>query len=102
MKSSVAILCILMLSLTACTTPESNKTGDDVNTASPQETSWELAKEMILAGQVETLTQFHDLKVILELKDGSQFITTEPALDDIVKLVEQCGARCSETSIITE
>ena len=57
---------------------------------------------MILEGKVETLTQFHDLKVILELKDGGQVITTEPALDDIVKVLEQCGAKCSDTSIISE
>ena len=102
MKSNLAILCTIILFLTACTAPKSNKTGDELNLTSPQETGWELAKEMILAGKVETLTQFHDLKVILELKDGSQFTTTEPALDDIVKVVEQCGAKCSDTSIITE
>jgi len=102
MKSNLAILCIIIPFLTACTTSEQNKAGDDVNTTSPRETGWELAKEMILEGKVETLTQFHDLKVILELKDGGQVITTEPALDDIVKVLEQCGAKCSDTSIISE
>ena len=102
MKSSVAILCVITLFVAACTPAESNKTGNELNTPSPQEIRWELAKEMILEGNVETLTQFHDLNVILELKDGSQLITTEPALDDVVKVVEQCGAKCSDTSIISE
>jgi uncharacterized protein YceK len=105
MKSIVIILWVLLsLVLSACTsnTSEANKTGEEVNLTIPQETDWEQAKEWILAGKVETLTQAHNLTVILVLKDGSQFTTKEPVLDEIFKVVEQCSAKCSEITIATE
>jgi len=104
MKSIVVILCIFLSFVSACTskTSEPNKTAEQIHLTVPQETEWEQAKELLLAGKVETLTQAHDRTVILTLKDGSQFTTKEPALDDIFRLVEQCGAKCAEIMIATE
>jgi len=103
MKSVVIILSLLTL-LIACTskTSEANQPGAEINSTAPQETEWEQAKELLLAGKVESLTQAHDRTVILTLKDGSQFTTKEPTLDEIFKRVEQCGAKCSEITIATE
>lgn len=102
MKSTTVILYILLLLLTACAAPAPTKAEEEVNLTSPQETTWEQAKEMILAGKVKTLVQSHNLKVELELKDGSQFTVTEPALDDVFRVVEQCGARCADIVLMTE
>jgi hypothetical protein len=102
MKSIVGILCLLFLLLTACEAPAPGKPEKEVNLTIPQETTWEQAKEMILAGKVRTITQFHDLKVILDLKDGSQLTITEPAIDEVFRVVEQCGAKCENMGLITE
>lgn len=104
MKNIVVILCILLLFVSASSsrTSQPNKTGEQVNLTVPEETEWKQAKEMILDGKVESLTQAHDRTVILTLKDGSQFTTKEPVLDDIFRLLQQCGAKCSEIIIATE
>lgn len=102
MKCTAVILCMLFLLLTGCTTPAPNKAEQEVNLTIPQETGWDMAKEMILAGKVKTITQSHDLKVILDLKDGSQFTTTEPAIDEVFRVVEQCGAKCENIGLMTE
>jgi hypothetical protein len=104
MKCLNLILGIMVAFLSACTSNsvEANKIGEQVNLTVPRETKWEQAKELILAGNVETLTQSHDRTVILVLKDGSQLTTKGPVLDDIFRLVEQCGTKCSEIMIATE
>lgn len=104
MKCFSLILCIMVAFLSACTSnsAEPNELAEQVNMTVPEEIEWEQAKEMILAGKVKTLTQAHDHTVILTLKDGSQFTAKEPVLDDIFRLVEQCGAKCAEVMIATE
>ena len=104
MKCFYLILGVMVAFLSACSSnsAEPNKAAEQTNLTVPQETKWEQAKELILARKVETLTQSHDRTVILTLKDGSQFTTKEPVLDDIFRLVEQCGAKCSEIMIATE
>jgi hypothetical protein len=94
MKSKLAIICMIVLLLTSCASSKSTSTTEEIG--------WDKAKEMILTGAVETLSQTHDRKVMLDLKDGSRFTTTEPTLDDIFKVVEQCGKKCSNISMITE
>ena len=104
MKSLHLFLGIMVAFLSACTSNSvgPNKARERFNLTMPQEADWERAKELILDGKVETLAQAHDRSVILTLKDGSQFTTKEPALDEIFRLVKQCGAKCSEIMIATE
>lgn len=102
MKSIVIILCILLLLLTACAAPTPDKSEKEINLAVPQKTGWEAAKEMILAGKVKMITQSHNLTVILDLKDGSQFTTTEPTIDEVFRVVEQCDTKCADISLMTE
>jgi hypothetical protein len=54
------------------------------------------------SGQVEKVQQTHDLKVYLTLKDGRTLMTVEPAIDEILKLIQTCGEPCKEIRVATE
>ena len=66
------------------------------------EVLWEQAVAMILNGEVTQVTQTHDLKVYLILKDGRSFSTTEPAIDDVMRIVDFCGEPCKDILVATE
>ena len=93
---------IVILSLSACSVPVSTQTGSNIPADAPKEINWEKAKEMIFSGEIETIVQSHDQKVILEHSNGDQFLTTEPELDDVIQIVKQCGAKCSNIDIMSE
>jgi hypothetical protein len=63
---------------------------------------WATAQTFLLSGQVTQVIQSHSLQVILTLIDGRQIITTEPALDDVVKFIQQCGEPCKNITVTTE
>jgi hypothetical protein len=67
-----------------------------------EEVSWEQARSLILEGQVAEVTQFHSMKVILKLKDGRVVSTFEPAIDEVLAVIEECGEMCSDIVIATE
>ncbi|HJW91116.1 MAG TPA: hypothetical protein VJ436_10795 [Anaerolineales bacterium] len=67
-----------------------------------EEVSWEQAKTLILEGQVAEATQFHSMKVILVLKDGRVVSTYEPAIDEVLAVIEQCADICSDIIVATE
>jgi hypothetical protein len=48
------------------------------------------------------VAQAHSLEVTLTLKDGRQLITTEPEIDAVFRVIEQCGERCADIQIATE
>ena len=58
--------------------------------------TWEDAQNLILEGRVSQVTQLHNLTVILDLKDGSTVKTIEPAIDDVFKVIQQCGDKCAD------
>ncbi|MGD2179237.1 MAG: hypothetical protein PVG71_15605, partial [Anaerolineae bacterium] len=60
------------------------------------EISWDEAKALILAGEVQQVTQLHSLEVRLELKDGRSMVTTEPQIDDVFDVVQACGDPCAD------
>lgn len=64
--------------------------------------TWEEAQNLILEGGVSQVTQLHDLTVILDLKDGTTVKTTEPAIDEVFKVIDQCGDPCSDIIRATE
>jgi hypothetical protein len=68
----------------------------------PTRVSWEEAKALILGGQVRAVAQSHSLEVALTLKDGRQLITTEPEIDAIFRVIEECGEKCADISVATE
>ncbi|HZD57207.1 MAG TPA: hypothetical protein VE136_10815 [Anaerolineales bacterium] len=64
--------------------------------------TWQEARDLILEGRVSQVTQLHDLTVTLDLKDGSTVKTTEPAIDEVFKVIDQCGDPCSDIIRATE
>ncbi len=63
---------------------------------------WATAQVFLLSGQVVQVSQSHSLQVILTLRDGRQLATTEPALDEVMKVIQQCGDLCKDIKVITE
>jgi hypothetical protein len=63
---------------------------------------WQHVEGTIYSGLVSAVSQKHDLSVTIKMKDGRTFVTTEPAIDDIVKLVQLCGDLCKDIRIATE
>jgi hypothetical protein len=63
---------------------------------------WEEARALILAGEVEQVTQLHSLQVTLELRDGRRLVTVEPQIDDVFAVVEACGEPCADMVLATE
>jgi hypothetical protein len=68
----------------------------------PTRVSWEEAQSLILSGQVRAVAQSHSLEVSLTLKDGRQLITTEPEIDAIFRVIQECGAPCADILVATE
>ena len=64
--------------------------------------TWEQAQDVLLKGQVTKLVQTHDLKVYLTLKDGRTLVSVEPAIDEVIKVIEKCGENCKNIQIATE
>lgn len=63
---------------------------------------WEEATRLILDGQVAQVTQNEDLIVILVLKDGRTISTREPATDEVLNLIDQCGDLCKDIVVSTD
>jgi hypothetical protein len=63
---------------------------------------WRDAQNLILEGSVSQVTQLHDLTVILDLKDGSTVKTIEPSIDEVFRVIDQCGEKCADILRATE
>jgi hypothetical protein len=63
---------------------------------------WATALTFLNSGQVVQVSQSDSLQVILTLRDGRQLATTEPAIDDVLKAIEQCGDLCNDIVVTTE
>lgn len=68
----------------------------------PKEISREEAKKLILWGKVRQIFQSHALDVKLTTKDGKKFHTKEDRIDDIFKVIDQCGNPCKDIPLATE
>jgi hypothetical protein len=55
-----------------------------------------------MEGKVKQVTQTHDLQIVLELKTGDQWQTSEPSIDDVFKIVNNCGKPCKNMILATE
>ena len=64
--------------------------------------SWDQTKNLIMSGQVSYLFQSHSLLVKIELLNGQKFTTVEPFIDEIYKVINECGTKCSTILIATE
>jgi hypothetical protein len=54
-----------------------------------REIEWDRAKEMILGGQAQSVMQTHSLSVSITGRDGIQYRTREPNIDDVLRLVKE-------------
>ena len=64
--------------------------------------TWEEAEELLLSGQVREVYQLHSLEVTLVTADGQVYRTYEPAIDDVLEVMERCGDLCAEIIFATE
>jgi hypothetical protein len=64
--------------------------------------SWNEAKALITGGMVRQAFQTHALEVRLSLKDGTSVVTTEPRIDEVFRVIRECGAPCADIMTATE
>lgn len=64
--------------------------------------AWNDAKDMILNAQIAKVIQAKSLEVTLITKDARIFKTNEPAKDDVLKVIEQCGVACQVIKVVNE
>ncbi|MGE5223195.1 MAG: hypothetical protein ACM3PY_12215 [Omnitrophica WOR_2 bacterium] len=62
--------------------------------------TWSDAQSMIINAQIAKVIQAKSLEVTLYTKDARLFKTTEPALDDVLKVIEQCGTDCKVIKVV--
>jgi len=74
----------------------------EVNPEDMVEIEWGEAEKIIKNGAVARVTQTHDGLVILQLKEGIVFTTKQPQVDDVLKVIEECGDKCSDILVATE
>jgi hypothetical protein len=63
--------------------------------------SWEDARKIIREGNVKAVSQSHSRHVLIEMQDGTVYRTTEPGLDDVLRLLKETG-RDEEIQYATE
>ncbi len=68
----------------------------------PVPADWPTVQSFMQSGQVTQVIQSSSLTLIVTLIDGRQFTTTEPAFDDVVKFIQQCGAQCKNIQVINQ
>ncbi len=68
----------------------------------PAGLTWSEAKQLILDGKVKQVVQSHALTVTLTLVDGSTRTTVEPQIDEVFRVIRECGERCKDISWVTE
>jgi len=69
---------------------------------SGEKIEWSEVAALLAAGQVADVFQSHTLLVILNMKDGTSYVATEPAKDEIFKLLDQCGEACLQVKRVSE
>jgi hypothetical protein len=63
---------------------------------------WGMVMAMIQNGEVATVTQTHERQLFITLKDGRSFISWEPNVDDVLKVIQECGVPCKDIAVSTE
>lgn len=96
--AAALLLALGALALSACGTAN----GEEDNTPETSNISWSEVEAVLASGDVKMIFQTHALAVTLSMKDGTQFETTEPHIDEIFRLVDECGDPCSGIGMATE
>ena len=100
MKATIAVIVLLLgaVALAAC----GGDDGEPTPTPYPDEIAWEAVEALLATGQVDTVFQTHALGVTFLMKDGSSIESVEPGIDDIFRLVDECGDPCRDVALATE
>ena len=64
--------------------------------------SWADAQTLIRKCNVRQVSQAHSLAIYLERKDGKEFYTIEPMIDDIFEVVQENSVACGDIIMATE
>src|SRR5712692_6515296 len=67
-----------------------------------KQVQWNVAVSAILSSQVTCVTQSHHLDVTLSFRNGSRWVTSEPAIDEVFHVVSQCGSPRANITRVTE
>ena len=67
-----------------------------------QDLPWEDALEVLYVCEVENVVQTHSLAVNIILKNDIVVSTKEPRIDEIFRVISQCGEKCKHIGLITE
>jgi hypothetical protein len=67
-----------------------------------EQIEWARVAEILSTGNVAEVFQDYSLQVTITMKDGSGYTVTEPAKDEIFKLLDECGDACIEVKRISE
>lgn len=59
-------------------------------------TQWEQAVVVIKSGDVVEVYQVDTLHVTLVLADGSVVLAKEPEIDEVFRIIDECGDPCSD------
>lgn len=68
----------------------------------PAGLSWSEARQLILDGKVTRVAQSHALVVTLTFSDGSTRTTVESQIDEVMRVIKECGDRCKAVEVMTE
>jgi hypothetical protein len=70
--------------------------------AQGEQIDWAKVPEILTSGNVAEVFQAYSLQVTIKMKDGSGYVVTEPAKNEIFNLLDQCGETCSGVKRISE
>ena len=64
--------------------------------------SWPEAEQLVLSGEVVGVGQLHSLDVALTTRDGTIYITIEPHIGEILRVIDRCGEPCEGILVASE
>lgn len=103
MKHKLSLLCIVLTSLIIAACSASADNGPlPGNESTTTELSWVEARQLIVNGQVAEVTQLASQEVRLLLRDGNIVVTTEPEIDEVLRVIDECGLVCSDVQVARE
>jgi hypothetical protein len=78
--------------------------GPDAKAGESKQTqiSWDEARALITGCGVREVGQTHALSVTLTLRDGARRFTREPAIDDVVHVLNGTQGKCGPVTFATE
>lgn len=67
-----------------------------------EEIDWAQVSDLLAAGEAAEVLQTSSLKIVITTKDGRSLFAQQPQANEILKLIESCGANCADIKIKSE